>query len=91
MGHIEDNRHDISPDDTPRYPENTSNALHDSIRKLNAFGTSLGRQLTDVSDAEHELLIKGILVEPQTGNREECNKKIADYWLRKMVDAHPSM
>jgi hypothetical protein len=32
-GHIDDTRNDISPDDTPRYPKNTTSALHDSIKK----------------------------------------------------------
>jgi hypothetical protein len=91
LGHTKDNIRGVSPDDTPRYPDNTTGALHDSIKKLKAFATRLDRRLSDVGDAETDVLIKGLLAEPDTANREECNKRIADYWLRKIADAHPSI
>jgi hypothetical protein len=58
---------------------------------MKAFAIRLGRQITDVSDIESDLLLNGLLAVPKTTGREECNKRIADYWLQKMVDAHPTI
>jgi len=91
MGHVRDNLEFNSPDDTHRYPENTKGALVQTVDKLIAFAAMLGRETTGVSNEDISLIFRGLTEAPNIFFRETCNKDILEYWLRKMVDLHPSI
>jgi hypothetical protein len=89
MGHVWAEVFSRSPDDTQRYPDNTKKALVQTVEKLRAFVAQLGRNITDVSDAELAVLFRGLSEGPDVPDRPLCNKKIIEYWFRKMADLHP--
>jgi hypothetical protein len=90
LGHVYDDLAWKSPDDTSQYPRLTTKALWETAAKLKMFTIRLGRKTTDVSDVELAELFKA-LTDSDSPDRQTCNRKISEYWLRKIADSHPSV